>query len=53
MKKNDQSKAQLHWRSMGGTTDLEIKFSATGQDEESKTTLKMKPHRVQKPSTDG
>ena len=42
------SKARLRWWSTGGATDLR-KFSSTKQGEESKTTLKMKPHRVRKP----
>ena len=45
----DHGKARLRRCSMGGATDLKIKLTSIEQGEESKTTLKAKPHRVQKP----
>ena len=45
----DPSKALLRCWSMDDATDQGIKFSLTEQGEESKTTLIIKLHQVQKP----
>ena len=44
-----QGQTRLRRWSMGGATGLKTMFSSTEQGEKRKTTLKMKPHRVQKP----
>ena len=44
-----QGQARLHRWSMGGATGPKTTFSSTEQSEETKTTLKMKPHRIRKP----